>query len=127
MKAVGIIASILITFTAQDAESFSTAAPPAASTLIPGEIDVSADYEKSSFPIAPENLIARAKQVLSPDLRISTKDDGACLADDFEFVAAVVGPISKQEYLNALGGFKLEYSFDIQQNTFSFTVDNRVW
>jgi len=33
--------------------------------------------------------------------------------------------------LNALGGFKLEESFDIQQNTFGFTVDplqhNRVW
>lgn len=33
--------------------------------------------------------------------------------------------------MNALGGFKLEESFDIQPNTFGFTVDplqhNRVW
>ena len=53
------------------------------------------------------------------------------MAIPIEFVAAVVGPIGRDEYLDALGGFKLEESFDIEQNTFGFTVDplqpNRVW
>lgn len=124
------IATLL--FTTFRAEGFSAPAPPTVKTSsLPGEIDVTAAYEKSTFPISPDALIVRAKQVLSPDVGIGTKDDGACLADDFEFVAAVVGPISKVEYLNALNGFKLEESFQIQQNVFGFTVDpiqpNRVW
>lgn len=68
---------------------------------------------------------------MSPKIQTGTKDGGACLAPDFEFVAAVVGPIPKDEYLAALGSFKLENSFDIQSNFFGFTVDpmqtNRVW
>ncbi|KAL7488854.1 hypothetical protein ACHAWX_000230 [Stephanocyclus meneghinianus] len=126
MKTVTAVISVL--FSAFCAEAFSA---PSSTALIPGEIDVTAAYQKSSFRISPDDLIARAKQVLSPDIGIGTKDDGACLADDFEFVAAVVGPISKDEYLNALKGFKLDDSFDIQQNMFGFTVDpmqtNRVW
>lgn len=113
-----------------------TAAPPApvtgvVSNLIPGEVDVRRAYRESSFPIEPDNLVNRAKEVLSPQIGIGTKDDGACLADDFEFVAAVVGPIPKDAYLEALGSFKLEDSFDIEQNFFGFTVDplqtNRVY
>merc|ERR1711862_177498 len=56
---------------------------------------------------------------------------GKCLADDFEFVAPVVGPIGKQAYLDALAGFQLQDSFDITPNTFGFTVSpmqpNRVY
>mmetsp|Transcript_22164 Transcript_22164/g.46626 ORF Transcript_22164/g.46626 Transcript_22164/m.46626 type:complete len:232 (+) Transcript_22164:22-717(+) len=100
-------------------------------TLIPGEIDVSNAYSQSTFPISPPDLVSRAKQVLSAEIELGTKDNGACLADDFEFVAAVVGPINKEEFLNALGSFKLTESFDIDQNLFGFTVDsiqtNRVW
>lgn len=99
-------------------------------TLIPGEIDEDVAYASSSFPISPDELIARAKDVLSIG-GIGTKDDGACLASDFVFCAAVVGPLPKDEYLEALGSFKLEDSFDIQQNYFGFNVDpmqtNRVW
>lgn len=101
------------------------------SNLIPGEVNVQQAFAKSSFPITPDNLVVRAKEVLSPQIEIGTKDGGECLADDFEFVAAVVGPISKEEYLEALGSFKLTESFSIQQNFFGFTVDpiqtNRVW
>jgi hypothetical protein len=123
---VFVVVSVLLA--ACGAEAFSA---PASTVLIPGEIDATAAYKASTFPISPDDLIARATRVLSPDIGIGTKDGGACLADDFEFVAAVVGPISKDEYLNALNGFKLEESFDIQQNMFGFTVDpmqtNRVW
>jgi hypothetical protein len=101
------------------------------SNLIPGEVDIAQAFAKSTFPIAPDALIRRAKEVLSPPIELGTKDDGKCLADDFEFVAAVVGPIPKEDYLKALGGFKLTESFDIEQNYFGFVVDpiqfNRVW
>ena len=101
------------------------------STMIPGEIDTEALYAASSFAIVPTDLLARAKEVLSPNIGIGTKDNGACLADDFEFCAAVVGPIPRDEYLEALGNFSLENSFDIQQNYYGFHVDpmqtNRVW
>lgn len=88
-------------------------------------------FDKSPFPIPPEKLMERAKEVLSPQVGIGTKDGGECLADDFEFCAAVVGPIGKEEYLNALGTFKLEDSFDITPNFYGMSVDpfqpNRVW
>ena len=87
--------------------------------------------EKSTFPISEEKLLERAKELLSPQVGLGTKDGGKCLADDFEFCAAVVGPIGKEEYLNALGTFKLEESFDIHPNHYGMFVDplqpNRVW
>ena len=83
----------------------------------------------SDFPIKPEDLIARSKEVLT--LGIGTKDDGACLAEGFEFCAPVVGPLPKEEYLKALGNFKLEESFDLNAQYHLFRVDptqtNRVW
>mmetsp|Transcript_10079 Transcript_10079/g.24679 ORF Transcript_10079/g.24679 Transcript_10079/m.24679 type:complete len:241 (-) Transcript_10079:754-1476(-) len=101
------------------------------SNRIPGEIDVQQAFAKSSFPISPDDLLNRAREVLSPQISIGTMDDGDCLADDFEFVAAVVGPLPKEEYLAALGSFKLTDSFGIEQNYFGFSVDpiqtNRVW
>jgi hypothetical protein len=49
--------------------------------------------------------IERAKQVL--EAGVGTTDGGACLAPDFEFCAAVVGPLGRDEYLGALGNFKV--------------------
>lgn len=96
-----------------------------------GEVDEAALFAASTFPIAPMQLIARGKEVLNPDVALGQKDGGACLADDFEFVAAVVGPIGKDEYLSALASFQLEDSFDITPNFYGFSVDplqtNRVW
>ena len=95
------------------------------------EVDIEEAFASSTFPIQPNALIARAKQVLSPKINLGIDDDGACLADDFVFAAAVVGPIGKDEYLAALKSFKLQDSFDIQQNLFGFTVSpvqpNRVY
>jgi len=106
----------------------SSSSPPLVVT-VPGEIDEEAFYASSTFPIAPNDLIVRAKEVLTGGL--ITEDGGACLAPDFEFCAAVVGPLPKERYLEAIGSFKLEDSFDIQQNFFGFIVDpmqtNRVW
>ena len=69
-------------------------------------VDEEALFLASDFPIKPEDLVARAKEVLT--LGIGTKDEGACLAEGFEFCAPVVGPLPKEEYLKALAGFKLE-------------------
>lgn len=133
MKA-SVIATALLAIV-KGADALSTPASDAVtgqfSSLIPGEINTQQAFAKSTFPIEPNDLIIRAKEVLSPQIEIGTMDDGKCIADDFEFVAAVVGPIGKVEYLEALGSFKLKDSFDIEQNFFGFTVDpvqtNRVW
>ena len=73
--------------------------------LIKGEVDEEAMLAASTFPIKPDELIGRAKQVL--EAGVGTKDGGACLAPDFEFCAAVVGPLGRDEYLGALGNFKV--------------------
>merc|ERR1712176_471121 len=97
----------------------------------PDFLDEKALFAKSNFPIKPDDLIARAKYVLSDDCGIGTEDNGECLAEDFEFCAAVVGPIGREEYLNALKSFKLKDAFDITPNYFGMSVDptwaNRVW
>jgi len=99
-------------------------------TLV-GELDEEALFAASTFPISPMDLIARAKEVLNPGIKLGTEDGGDCLADDFEFVAAVVGPIGKKEYIEALQSFRLEDNFDITPNFYGFLVDpmqtNRVW
>lgn len=111
--------------------SISALSSSAPQQLLPMEIDTVKAFAESSFPISPDDLILRAKQVLSPDISIGTKDGGKCLAENFRFCAAVVGPLPREEYLNALGTFRLEDSFDIQQNFFGFTVSpvqtNRVY
>jgi len=136
MKSATIVTVLLAIATCTDAFSSPVAngesiLTSTVSNVIPGEVNVREAFAKSSFPIAPDNLINRAKEILSPQIEIGTKDDGQCLAEDFEFVAAVVGPLPKEEYLEALGSFKLTDSFDIEQNFFGFTVDpiqpNRVW
>jgi len=100
-------------------------------TMFDSFVDEELLLRNNKFPITPEALIERAKEILSPDIGIGTKDGGKCLADNFEFVAAVIGPINKEEYLNALGSFKLEDAFDITPRFFGMSVDpiqpNRVW
>jgi len=76
-------------------------------------------------------LIERTKRLFDPDIMLGLADGGDCLAENFQFCAAVVGPIGKKKFLEALNGFKLEDSFDIEQNRFGFTVSpvqmNRVY
>eukprot|EP00527_Entomoneis_sp_CCMP2396_P006656 CAMPEP_0198145424 /NCGR_PEP_ID=MMETSP1443-20131203/23378_1 /TAXON_ID=186043 /ORGANISM="Entomoneis sp., Strain CCMP2396" /LENGTH=248 /DNA_ID=CAMNT_0043809069 /DNA_START=71 /DNA_END=817 /DNA_ORIENTATION=- len=104
---------------------------PTKETMFGTFVNESELLKTSSFPIAPKQLMERAREILAPAVGLGTKDGGACLADDFEFCAAVVGPIGKKEYLGALGSFKLEDAFDISPNFFGMGVDplqpNRVW
>jgi len=124
------ILSILLLSHLSTVESFSASSSSAKPALTP-EVDIEVAFAKSSFPIAPDDLIIRAKEILGPDIRIGLGDNGACLANDFNFCAAVVGPIPREDYLGALSSFKLEDSFDITPNYFGWTVDpmetNRVW
>ena len=82
------------------------------------------------FPISPDELIARTKDFIESDY-------GACdfnlLADDFQFVGPFVGPLTRAQYLEALGG-KLNPSAgfpDLSGRQFGFTADpiepGRVW
>ena len=113
------------------AERLSSSLSATPETMFDNFLDENTLLEKANFPIKPDDLMERAKYVLSPVCGLGTKDGGACLAEDFEFCAAVVGPIGREEYLNALGSFKLEDAFDITPNFFGMSVDptqpNRVW
>jgi len=94
-------------------------------------VDSDKAFAESTFPIKPDDLLIRAREVMSPEINLGMADGGECLAEDFEFVAAVVGPIGKEETLKALGNFKLQENFDITPNTFGLTVSpvqpNRVY
>ena len=109
----------------------AASAPLQSGSSLVGEVDYEALETANTFPHSPQTLIDRARTVLGPDVLLGQKDDGACLSEKFEFVAAVVGPIGKDEYLGALANFKLEESFDIAPNFYGFAVDpmqrNRVW
>merc|ERR1719506_1580295 len=96
-----------------------------------GELDVDATMQKSKFPISPEALIAKAKAVLGSEFGTKPGADASCLAEDFQFVAPIVGPLSKEEFMRAFGSFKLKDAIpDIKDNSW-FQVDplepNRVW
>ena len=105
--------------------------PASSASMFHNAVDEEKLLAESTFPIPPEKLIERTKEILGPSVGLGTKDGGECLSEDFEFVAAVVGPIGKQQYLNALSSFKLEDAFDIEPNFYGLYVDpmqsNRVW
>jgi len=93
-------------------------------------VDEEAMLAQSTFPIKPDDLVKRCKEVLAAG--VGTKDQGADFAEDFEFCAPVVGPITKKEYLSALGTFKIQDAFpDSNSNYHFFRVDpfepDRVW
>ena len=50
---------------------------------------------RSSFPIKPDALVGKAKHVMSSMFGTLEPD---VLADDFRFVAPVVGPLGKEEF-----------------------------
>lgn len=110
--------------------SYPSKSQHSAVSLLEYEVNTDELYSSSTFPIKPNDLITRAKEVLSSQISLGTKDNGQCLAPNFTFRAAFV-EVNREGYLNALGSFKLEDGFDIQPNYFGFVVDpmqtNRVW
>ena len=97
-----------------------------------GELDVPKTFAASTFPIKPDKLLGLAKAVLAAEFgTASGADPSALLADDFQFVAPIVGPLGRDEFLQAFGSFKVKDAFpDLQDNSW-FQVDplepNRVW
>ncbi|CAK9036170.1 GDP-mannose transporter GONST5, partial [Durusdinium trenchii] len=96
-----------------------------------GDLDVPKTMAQSKFPIAPEALVKRAKEVLASEFGTLTGTDKSPLAEDFQFVAPIVGPLSKKEFTQAFGSFKLREAVpDLADNSW-FQVDplepNRVW
>ena len=62
---------------------------------------------------------------------LAGSDPDELLADDFQFVAPIVGPLGKREFLNAFVSFKVKEAFsDLADNSW-FQIDplepNRVW
>jgi len=112
-------------------EAADSSVPAPNETMFDDILDEAALLAESTFPIKPADLLSRARYVLGPECGIGTKDGAACLAEDIEFCAAVVGPIARKEYVAALDSFSLEDAFDISPNFFGLTVDplqpNRVW
>lgn len=96
-----------------------------------GELDVPATLKNSTFPIPPDQLIVKAKEVLQTEFGTKEGCDGSCLAEDFQFVAPIVGPLTKAEFIRAFGSFKVKEAIpDLKDNSW-FQVDplepNRVW
>lgn len=93
-------------------------------------LDDDAMIASQGFPLAPEVLIAKAKDFIAADYGA---DDISMLADDFTFVGPFVGPLTRQQYLDALGGnLNPSQGFpDLIGRHFGFTVDpvqpGRVW
>mmetsp|Transcript_57373 Transcript_57373/g.103134 ORF Transcript_57373/g.103134 Transcript_57373/m.103134 type:complete len:292 (-) Transcript_57373:148-1023(-) len=99
--------------------------------MVFGDLDVDATLKKSKFPFPPDVLIAKAKAVLGCEFGTQEGSHASCLADDFQFVAPIVGPLCKDEFLSAFGSFKVKDAIpDIKDNAW-FQVDplepNRVW
>jgi len=95
----------------------------------PQEIDVAKSLAKSNYPIPPHELIALCKALLKKDFGCSSPE---LLAEDFQFVAPIVGPLSKQEFTKSFSEFGVKVAFpDARENFFGFSVDpqepNRVW
>jgi len=96
-----------------------------------GVIDEAEALKKSTFPIPPEQLIGLVKAWIA----CQVDDDGTVgdwFAEDFRFVAPVVGPFGKEEFVNSLKSFNLLKGFpDLKSNFHHFRVDpfepNRVW
>jgi hypothetical protein len=94
------------------------------------ELDQNAMISRSTFKIKPNDLIQRCKVVINNGIGLKEPND---LADDFQFIFPVVGPLSKDEYLKAVGGFSLDKMFPGFDKGlyYNFNVDpyehNRVW
>lgn len=96
-----------------------------------GVLDVEATMKRSSFPIKPEALVAKAKEIIACEFGTAQGADSSCLAEDFQFVAPIVGPLTKAEFMRAFGSFKVKEAFPDMKGNQWFHVDplepNRVW
>jgi predicted ester cyclase len=113
--------------------------------ILDEEVDEAAMLAASTFPIKPDELINKAKELILANRNIQDGTfDESLLADDFRFCAPFVGGatpaspedpmpgLTKAPYLAALRSFDLLKAFpDMNNNYHAFRVDpfepNRVW
>lgn len=98
-------------------------------TSNPMFVDEEESLAKAGFPIPPEELIMLTKKYLVASQGV---DSPEMLAEDFNFVGPVVGPLDKEAYLTAVGGFDLKAAFpDLNPGFHHFRVDpfegDRIW
>jgi|UniRef100_A0A7S4GNJ9 hypothetical protein len=94
------------------------------------ELDDKAMLEQSKYPIAPETIMESAKKFMEFQFKGTEWKD--MVSDDFQFVAPVVGPLERHEFLAAMDSADLDAGFpDLNPNYWGFHVDpmepNRVW
>lgn len=89
---------------------------------------------KATFPIPPDQLIGLAKAFTAAQIAGTCDGTGGpdWFADNFRFVAPVVGPLDKELFLDNLKSFKLKDAFPgLSSNYHHWRVDpfepNRVW
>lgn len=92
-------------------------------------LDEASMLAAQNFPVSPEKLVQKAKAALIKDSGVL---DPSLWAENFEFCAPYVGPLSKAEFLDAADGFGIYEAFpDFDNRYFGFTVDpiepGRVW
>ena len=99
-----------------------------------GMADEEALLEKSTFPIPPDELISLAKAFTAAQLDGTAAGEGGpdWFAEDFRFVAPVVGPFDKALFIDSLKSFDLKTAFpDLSSNYHHWRVcpfePNRVW
>lgn len=93
-------------------------------------VDEQEMLKSQDFPLAPDELISKAKTFL--ESRGGFGADPVLLADKFQFIGPVVGPLGKEEFLSAIGSVDMKTAFpDFQGEFYNFNVDpfegNRVW
>jgi len=113
----------------------SVAAEETAATASPEQnnpifLDESAALAAAGFALQPLELIQLAKRFLVSKGGFGA--DAELLSDDFAFVGPVVGPLSKEEFLKAIGSVDVQKGFpDFSPQFYGFQVDplegNRVW
>ena len=99
-----------------------------------GMADEAALLADSVFPIPPDELIMLAKAFTAAQLAGTAAGEGGpdWFADDFRFVAPVVGPFAKSEFVDSLKSFDLKTAFpEMSSNYHHWRVcpfePNRVW
>ena len=99
-----------------------------------GMADEAALLEQSTFPIPPDELISLAKAFTAAQLDGTAAGEGGpdWFAEDFRFVAPVVGPFDKELFTDSLKSFDLKTAFpEMSSNYHHWRVcpfePNRVW
>jgi len=94
-------------------------------------VDEPKSLQLTEFPLSPEQLIQKTRAFTSKDIKFGSKTPEV-LAEDFQFIFPIVGPLTKEEFTTVFSSFKVDDAFpNSQGNYFGFTVDplepNRVW